>query len=237
MRVSYPELNALCKRVLQASGFPSGAMEDGAEMIAWAEFAGLKGLEQLAKELDERKEVKPTSVQIVADSTRLSILDGAGQSSLLSGRLAADLAYAKARENGMGAVEVINCRGPSWVAQIALQIAKRGMACIVSWTDEHNYLAVMQPEMGQPVIARDPSGGRDKTRFMIICLGSHDLSLNVPGQTVILQSQEIQERWHMAMQFGQEVDDRIWHKLVGTAAKVLVESTEISRLRGTGENA
>jgi LDH2 family malate/lactate/ureidoglycolate dehydrogenase len=238
MRVSYPELYVLCKKVLEANGFPFGAMEDGADMIAWAEFAGLKGLEQLTKELDELGGANPAAVRVTAESNRLSIFDGAGQSSLVSGRLAADLAYAKARENGIGAVEVNHSRGSDWLVQNALQIAERGMACAVSWSDKQGrYFAMIRPDMRQPVIGRKSSNGSEKTGFMIICAKPEDLSLKIPGQAVILQPEEIQERWHAAMKYGKEVDEAVWEKLVQVASRVLVEATEFSRLRGAGENA
>jgi LDH2 family malate/lactate/ureidoglycolate dehydrogenase len=166
-------------------------------------------------------------------------LDGAWQSSLLSSRLAADLAYVKAKKNGISAVEVTNSRGFVWLVQNTVQIAKRGMECSVSWSDEHgDYFAIMKPDMGQPLISRKSSASNEeKTSFMIICAEPGSLSFNVSEKTVILQPDVIEERWHSAMKNGQEVDNMIWNKLAQVASRVLVEATELSRLKGAGEMA
>lgn len=232
MRVSYPELLILCERVLQAKGFPLGSAVEGAEMIVWAEIAGFDGLKRLVEKLDQLDESQPKEIQITSESPHLTIIDGVNQTDLLSARLAADLAYSKATTNGFGIVEVINCQGDDWVAQNASQVAKRGISCMIRWG---NYIAVAHPDTEQPRIMEKSLQQKNPNSILVIC--SKSSYQEEVEQQVIREPHQLQEYWDESIQNGLEVDPMIWGRLVQEKDDVLVESTEISRLKGTGEQA
>lgn len=232
MRVSYPELLVLCERVLEAQGFPLGSAVEGAEIIVWAEIAGFDGLKRLVEKLDQLEESQPKEIQIIHESPHLTIMDGANQIDLLSARLAVDLAYSKASVNGFGVVELINCQGNDWVAQNACQIAQRGISCMISWG---NYVAIAHPGTEQPRIMENRLNQKDQNSILIIC--SKSSYQEEVEQPLVREPHQIQEHWDEAIRNGLEVDSMIWERLVQKASDILVESTEISRLRGTGELA
>lgn len=232
MHISFQELQILSERVLEAKKFPLGLMVDGAEMIVWAEIARLDGLRRLLERMDQLDEIQPDAIQIISESPHMAILDGANQIDLLSARMAADLAYAKAIENGMGIVEVVNCRGNEWVGQNAYQIAQRGLSCMMRWG---NMSAIADPDHQQPKILKNRFASDRPDHLLIIC--SKTTVLEPVEERRLRESQQLQEYWDQAVHEGIEVDPRIWEKLVAISKDVLVESTELSRLKGTGELA
>ncbi|RXT05293.1 DUF3726 domain-containing protein [Ammoniphilus sp. CFH 90114] len=235
MRVSYPELYVLCKKALESCGLPLGSIEEAAETAAWAEFVGLNGVAQLAEVLPQLERADVSAIHISSESDRLSLIDGAGLPSLLTGRAAADLAYAQAKERKIGIAEVINTRPSDWLAQNALQIAKRGLACTILWSDrDGDHMAMMTPTMLQPVIASKGTGSSYISSFLILCAEPGYLPISIQDQQ---SSERLQENWDHAMKYGKEVNEESWTVLVSAASQVLVEATEQSRLRGAGEGA
>lgn len=233
MRVSYPELLVLCERVLQVKGFPLGSMVEGAEMIAWAEIVRFNGLKRLLVEMERFEEVRLDAIQIVSESPHLTILNGANQPDLLSARVAADLAYAKACMSGMGVVEVINCQGNPWVGQNAYQIAMRGTSCMIDWG---NQIAIADPDDHEHPRLMEDSSNTEKPHHIFIICSKSSFQIDM-GYSEIRSPKQIQTDWNEAIHHGVEVDPEIWKRLMEISSEVLVESTERSRLKGTGEQA
>lgn len=250
MRVSYPELYVHCKKVLEGCGLPIGCAEEGAEIVAWGEFVGLYGIAQMAEELDVLQASDLSRIQISFEDERLASLDGGGQSSLLSGRIAVDIAFTKALETGLGIVHVKNSRGSDVLIQNAVQAGKRGMSCVIHWMEEDSQTwAMVFSEKNQPYVSKEMLSHRLERKqtdsFLVICSYtvplSHVVDLmtgNEKKETIkIIRPEQIQALWDEANKQGKEIDVEVWAKLDGVASRVLVEATELSRQRGAGEEA
>lgn len=250
MRVSYPELYTHCKKVLEACGLPLGYVEEGAEMVAWEEFSGRFGLKKLVEELDFLQASNPSLIRITSEDARLTSVDGGGQSSLLCGRIAVDLAFAKATEMRVGVVHVNHCRCSDFLIQNAARIGMRGMACAIHWMDEYsNNWAVAFPNQKQPSIIKEALSKRIEAKqtesVLVICADTASMNLlmnpipwNEKQKNISVYSPEdIQARWDLASKQGKEVDSTIWKRLDQVGSQVLVESTELSRVKGAGEAA
>ncbi|MFM1653168.1 DUF3726 domain-containing protein [Brevibacillus sp. B_LB10_24] len=250
MRVSYSELTAFCKKVLEGCGLPLGFVEEGAQMAAWGEFSGLSGLARLQAEILSLEASDVSKIRVISEDSRFVCLDGGGQSSLLCGRLAADIVYAKAREEDTGVAQVVNCQGSDLLIQNAVQMGKRGMACSIEWSEPHRRnKAVMLPARQQPYLVRTSVKGLAEPgradSFSIICYNLEKYPFHVelsekgikPENISIVRPETIQAEWEKAWQYGKEIDQGIWRDLERVSNRVLIAATERSRLQGAGENA
>lgn len=141
VRLSVKEMGLLCQRVLAASKMAPGCVDAAARMVQWTEVVLGRGLLMLRETLKDLAgdPVAPMPITVQTDST--AIIDGDGLSSLVTGPGALDVASAKARRFGLGAVEVRGSRHPGFLGCLAEQGAQRGLACLVV-SDEETRLAV-----------------------------------------------------------------------------------------------
>ncbi|MED1953625.1 DUF3726 domain-containing protein [Brevibacillus centrosporus] len=250
MRVSYFELYAHCKKVLEGCGLPIGSAEEGAEIAAWGVFTGLYGIEQLAEEVKILQSSNLSEIRILSQDERVVTLDGQGQSSLLCGRMALDLACSKAEEMGIGIVHVKNSKGSSALIQNAAQAGKRSVSCLIQWMEETSQnWAVMLPDEFQPYVMREDFAQlRTKSQtngFLVICASEalfatyKDLiAKNEEKESIaVIRPEQVQANWDKSQREGKEIDPAIWAELDLVASLVLVEATELSRQRGAGEGA
>ncbi|MDF2680297.1 MAG: hypothetical protein K0R47_1487 [Brevibacillus sp.] len=250
MRVSYLELYAHCKKVLEGCCLPIGCVEEGAEIAAWGEFTGLYGIGQLAEEVMVLQASELSAIRILSQDDRLVTMDGQGQSSLLCGRMALDLACSKAADMGIGIIHVQNTRGSNALVQNAALAGKRNMSCLIHWMEDHSQSwAVMQPGENQPYVMKETFSHqctvKQANSFLVICANAalfapyaDLLAKNEEKETIsVIRPEQIQANWDKSNREGREVDPAIWADLDLVASRVLVEATELSRQRGTGEGA
>ena len=131
MRLATNELPFLYGGVLRALGLPYGAVGAAVRMVQWAEvFHGLG-----VRALDRRRRGASLSAgetSLLSDAPGRIALGADGQSALLVGPPALDLATAHAHESGQALVTLAGLRDPLWLGQLARQAAKRGLACALS---------------------------------------------------------------------------------------------------------
>ncbi len=133
MKFSKNELLSALKKAFEGIGFGVGDYEDAAAMVTWLEAHGLHGLLKIHAALPHLMERPHPQLEIIQDDENLSILDARGGSTLICGGQAVDLAYAKARNVGLGAVQLINCHNRKMIIERLVNTARRGMACIAYW--------------------------------------------------------------------------------------------------------
>jgi len=250
MRVSYLELYAHCKKVLEGCGFPIGCAEEGAEIVAWGEFTNLYGIGQLAAELSTLQTCEFSKIHVLAQDDRLVSIDGQGQSNLLSGRVALDLAVAKAAEMGIGIAHVTRSRGSLALIQQVAQAGKRGVSCAVHWVEEYSQTwAYILPGQRQPFVMtetfKQPRKAQQTDSFLLLCADfAHVASLvkmlacgDEKENVKVIRPEQLQAAWDESNKQGKEVDPAIWAELGQVASRVLVEATERSRQLGAGEGA
>ncbi|MFP3392177.1 DUF3726 domain-containing protein [Brevibacillus sp. SIMBA_040] len=249
MRVSYLELYAHCKKVLEGCGLPIGCAEESAEIAAWGEFTGLYGIKQLAEELSVLQASDLSKIRILSQDERLVSIDGQGQSSLLSGRIALDLAYTKAVEMGIGIANVQNSRGSNALIQNVAKAGKRGLCCAIHWIEKDSQTwAMMLPDLNQPYVVKrnseHPQKPKQSDSFLVICADAAHFAyaaqlacLEEKESIEVIRPEQIQAVWDESNRQGRKIDPAIWAELDIVASRVLVEATEQSRQRGAGEGA
>jgi len=134
MRLSLNETYFLFSTVLRAKGFPYGALSGAVRMVQWAEIFHGIGLSFLERR--RRAPAPPigsTAITLLTETTTGTAIDAAGQSALLVGPCALDLATERARAQGLGIVSITKARDLLWLGQLAEQAAKRGLVCMVSF--------------------------------------------------------------------------------------------------------
>ena len=133
MRLALYETGFLFSTALRANGFPYGALQSAVRMVQWAEIFHGVGLRFLDRQRRAVHGHDPKAIRIVADGPTGAAIDGGGQSALLLGPGALDLATAKADRNGIGVVTVTNLRDHLWLGQLAEQAAKRSLLCCLAF--------------------------------------------------------------------------------------------------------
>lgn len=134
MRLSLNETHFLISTVLRAKGFPYGALNGAVRMVQWAEIfhgVGISFLER--RRLSPGPPVDGGAITLVAETATGVAIDAGGQSALLAGPSALDLATERARSRDVGVVSITKLSDMLWLGQLAEQAAKRGVACMVSF--------------------------------------------------------------------------------------------------------
>ncbi len=267
MRVSYLETLLHCKKVFEACGSSYGIAEDGAEMVAWGEFAGFSGLTILANEVATLQSSSRTEIQWLVENEDVTLLDAGGQSSLVVAKAIADYALSKLERSGKQVLVVVqNTSASKLLATQAAYVTSKGKGCVISYrTHEKRSVLLLATQRTQfPVVIegrtvddllermskelnQDVKLGNDHSNgFTFICTEDSspidrlieeilDEPLNLSID--IYESKKMENQWKQSWQSGAEVDRELWDELYKTGSKILVESTEQSRLRGAGELA
>jgi len=265
MRVSFLELYVHCKKAFEACGIPYGCAEDGAEAAAWGEFSGLSGLQVLVGELDRISAHKMEDIQLLAEREKVAFFEGGGQSGLLAGKAAADYAYAQSEKQETAIAYVRNSSASRLLARQAFDIASNGKGCAIHFKTEEGtpvWIAAV-PDNPYPVLAEgyelnsvfgDELVKKMETgenlevadQFLLVCTKD----INIIDQLIVelkskvkeegaalIDSAQIKNSLESSKQCGAKIDRMLWDTLNQTGQKVLVESSELSRLRGAGELA
>ncbi|OKL36529.1 DUF3726 domain-containing protein [Domibacillus mangrovi] len=263
MRVSYLELYVHCKKVFEACGIPYGCAEDGAAAVAWGEFGGLLGLNVLTGELDRMKASKMENIRLLSEKEGITHFEGGGQSGLLVGKTVGDYACAQLAKTETAVVYVQNTSTSSLFAQQAFWIASKGKGCVIHYQTAEGAPAwiIATPDSPYPVLAEglhinlenefhaaldNLDRQKSSNEFLLICtkkvevvahllekLKKEAKERNIP----IIDSEYVKRTLENSHQYGAEVDRALWDEVHQTGRNILVESTELSRLRGAGELA
>lgn len=249
MKFSKNELTAALKKTFEGIGFGVGDYEDAAAMVTWLEAHGLQGLLQIHIALPYLMQRPHPQIEIIQDDEKLSILDARGGSTLICGGQAVDLAYAKARNVGFGAVQLIDCHNRKMIIERLVNAAKRGVACIAYWR-AHDSSAVysvvsIEAHAEYPTYEEYTTAGReaDTEQSMIILCGSRlsgllergaDVLPANSGNLVSVTPEAMKASHQCALEHGIDMDVALSDLLGKLIKNVLVEATESSRA-GAGE--
>ncbi|ARD48936.1 hypothetical protein SporoP37_12650 [Sporosarcina sp. P37] len=266
MRVSHLELYTHCKKIFQALGVPYGYAEEGAETVANAEFLGLYGLQQLSDELQDLQG-EFEELEILNESDNVTVIDGGKQSGMLLGKACADYVIARLQNQPCAAVCVRDTRPSRVLVQQAMYISRKGLASIIVYKKpSHSSLIISSPNSLFPIMIHkrnneDIMEGINKelgltgdsklklpavtTRFCIF--GTTNIEQidelmdrfqdTIDTSYILTTTDDFEQRWESAWQFGTEVNRELWLDLNETGKQILVESTDQSRERGAGELA
>ncbi|GEN24062.1 hypothetical protein HCU01_20110 [Halomonas cupida] len=261
MKVSYNELQALCRKAFQAMGFEEGDASDAADMVAWMQLYELSGLTALGRGLDflleDQDERAP---ELIYSDGDLAVLDSHGASVLKSSSLALELGFAKARARGLAVIKIRHCHNRQLIMGYLARLAGRGMNVTAFWRNAQapdsgkmNDTPLIEqvvgfragssvPEIRVYAVHEVPEENEPNDGVTLIMANHVDLlpSLRSEYQLDLLarhQESDLLACRERAMQQGIEVDEGLWVRLKSLATRLLVESTETSRSgAGAGSN-
>jgi LDH2 family malate/lactate/ureidoglycolate dehydrogenase len=253
VKVSQNELTGLCRRAFEGLGFPPGDHEDAADMVVWLEQHGLGGVEALRRALDRLTTEPRHPMSRAFEDSSIGVIDGADNSVMLCGSLAADLAYAKARRKGLAVVKIQNCFNRKLMLGYLARCARRGMSLMAFWRNSEEPVVIEQVVSiraydDYPTLLlyqiEDEDATLTRNRSVTLIASPHFSMLQAlhpdPDEATLLQvirPEEFERQSHLAWQQGLEVEDDVWWRLKELAGRTLVEASEESRARGAGENA
>lgn len=253
MRVSHNELSGLCRRAFEGLGFPPGDHEDAADMVVWLEQHGLGGVDAMRQGLNRLTTEPRRAMNRAFEDSSIGIIDGAGNSVMLCGSLAADLVYAKARRKGLAVVKIQDCYNRRLMLGYLGRCARRGMSLMAFWRNSEDPVVIEQVVSIRaydeyPTMLLYQIDDHDETltrnRSVTLMASPHFSMLQAlhpdPDEATLLKvvrPEELERQSHLAFEQGLDVDDEVWWQLKGLAGRTLVEASEESRARGAGEQA
>jgi LDH2 family malate/lactate/ureidoglycolate dehydrogenase len=231
MRVSYNEVQVICRKAFEGLGFAPGDCDDAADMIARLQQQGLDGIGALKKALaflhDEVDRPIETNYEDAAQLT----LDAHGQSILRCAAQAVELGVSKALRGGSAVIRIRHCHNRILLLGYLARCADQGLNFCAYWRDARQELvSTFSAGDSQPSLrVHDlPQPAMDDEQSINVLISRHFTLLPCPGLTT---------RHYHTFVGGLEVDDEVWARLKKLGERVLVESTEESRRRGAGESS
>ncbi|WP_017549864.1 DUF3726 domain-containing protein [Salinicoccus carnicancri] len=266
MHVSFVELFLHCKKVFRAHGISYGCADDGAEVVAWSEFAGLHGLQVLKKEISDMPDSGMRSIMLVSKEEGLYRFNGNGQSAIILGKLMADYALGLSETQNTVRVHMSNTTRSRLLAYAGHYIASRDKGCVINYRmqDGTPMWILSTPEVSFPIFAEGEIAesimqknlteelGRHETNdlstdeFWMVCTDETELITGCVrklrwasknGDVKLMESAQLKAIYEQAYFNGAEVDSATWDILDEVGRKTLVEATDESRVRGAGEKA
>jgi LDH2 family malate/lactate/ureidoglycolate dehydrogenase len=231
MRVSFNEVQVICRKAFEGLGFAPGDCDDAADMIARLQQQGLDGIGALKKALaflhDEVNRPIETNYEDAAQLT----LDAHGQSVLRCAAQAVELGASKALRGGSALIRIRHCHNRILLLGYLARCTDQGLNFCVYWRDTRQELvATFSAGDSQPSLrVHDlPQPAMDDEQSINVLISRHFTLLPRLGLT---------SRQSQMSMGGLEVDAEVWARLKKLGERVLVESTEESRRRGAGESS
>ncbi|KAB0491178.1 DUF3726 domain-containing protein [Pseudomonas vancouverensis] len=236
MRVSFNEIQVICRKAFEGLGFAAGDCDDAAEMIARLQRQGLDGIGALKKALaflhDEIDRPIDTCYE---DATQLT-LDAHGQSVLRCAAQAVELGVSKALRGGSALIRIRHCHNRILLLGYLARCAGQGLNFCVYWRDARQELVatLSAGQAGPSLRVYDlPQPAQGDEQSVNVLISQHfallpRLTAEDATAALVHPSSVVSEL---------QVDDEAWARLKKLGEQVLVESTEESRRRGAGESS
>ncbi|MGS2744971.1 DUF3726 domain-containing protein [Halomonas sp. LS-001] len=244
MKVSFNELQGLCRKAFTGIGFEDGDAADAADMVAWMQCHGFNAVDQLSRGLDFLLEEDPEALpRIIYQDGDLAVLDGQGQSVLRSISLATELGFAKARARGLSVVKIRRCHNRQLIMGYLSRLAGRGINITAFWRNAQSPLTeqVVGFRAGHPTpevriySVRDVPEENEPNDGITLVMANHvellpSLDDDHDLDLLALHSEsDLMACRKRSLQEGIEVDEAIWKRLKILAHRILVESSDASR--------
>ena len=231
MRVSFNEVQVICRKAFEGLGFAPGDCDDAAEMIARLQLQGLDGIGALKKALAFLHDEVDRPIETHYEDAAQLTLDAHGQSVLRCAAQAVELGVSKALRGGSAFIRIRHCHNRILLLGYLARCADQGLNFCVYWRDARQELVATlsagdsQPslrvhDLPQPAMADEQS-----------------INVLISRHFTLLPRLSLTARPSPQPPGGLEVDDEVWLLLKKLGERVLVESTEESRRRGAGESS
>ena len=246
MRVSKNELTSLYKQALEGCGVHIGTCESAAEMAVWAKMHGINGLSSLTACLAQCVALKSANINLIEQSEQSYLVDVNGATSLLLGGLISDLAYSQAYRTGFSEVKILNCQNRLLLHKQMTDCHKRGMFCLAYGRNVADSklapVAVRVPGEALPEIVQFRCQNQIDlaTNALVLVYAKHESRLSEHRQqncdvdsTQIVDSNspnDLFSNYQRSLDDGIEISESNYAALTSMAERVLVESSEQSRM-------
>lgn len=244
MRISYNEIQVLCRKAFSGAGYSVADYEDAALMVAWAELHGLDGLVMLEKALPYLSETCHIPFNICYQDQVFTIVNACDNSTLTCGAVIVDVVAAKSTRRGTAALRLLNIYNRKLLLGYLSKYALQGHHITAIWqaSGKVGYIANYTAGKELPVIRRYDTDevymNFPRARSMNILFSQQvafqfaqdthyaTLALEKPADSL----QIFEENTYRS---GIEVSESLWHALKALAANNLVPTSEQSR-QGAG---
>ncbi|MGY0399261.1 MAG: DUF3726 domain-containing protein [Ostreibacterium sp.] len=245
MKISYNEIEVLCKKAFSGAGYSVGDYEDASLMIAWTELHGLDGLGELEKALPHLTQLHDKVFKVHYQDEIFTIIDANNYSVLTCGPVIIDAVAAKNTRRGTAALRLLNCYNRKLLLGYLSKYALQGHYISATWQASPiiGYIANYTAGKALPIIRRyntDEMHMNFPKACSINVLFSQQLAFNfvdIDTNYALLALETQPDNLQLFEQNtycnGIEVDESLWQALKNLAANNLVLSNEQSR-QGAG---
>ena len=244
MKVSYNELQGICRTAFLGIGFDEGHADDAADMVAWMESFDLEGLKALGLGLDYLLTEDPDNLpEVLYQDGDVAVVDGRGSSILRMSNTALELAFSKGRARGLAVLKIRRCWQRQLIMGYLARLARRGMNVTAFWRNEQKPLTEQvvgfranstAPSIRVYSVEEVPEENEPNDGITVIMANHVDLlpTMRSDFRYDLLAKREesdLLEVREQAIHNGIEVEERVWNELKLLAQRTLVEANDLSR--------
>lgn len=244
MKISYNEIQVLCKKAFSGAGYSVGDYEDAALMVAWAELHGLDGLQRLESVLPNVSASLKMPFEICYQDEIFTIVNAHNNSTLTCGAVIADVVAAKSTRRGTAALRLLNVYNRTLLLGYLSKYALQGHYISATWQASGKVGYIVNYTAGEalPVIRRYDTDevhmNFPKARSMNILFSQQvafQFAEDTSYATLALETppDSLQMLEENTYRNGIEVSETLWQALKTLAANNLVPTSEQSR-QGAG---
>ena len=122
MSYSYYEVYTNSQRAFSRLGFPFGADEDAAYIIAWLELQQLNGIELFCSIIDKLDNKYDSEINLIANEKKIDLKN---KSTLITGPNIIDYLTSKFNMNNTTQYSLINCHDPIFLIPLLSKLIKK----------------------------------------------------------------------------------------------------------------
>ena len=229
MSFSYYEVYTTSLRAFSSMGFPYGADEDAAYIIAWLElnkFNGLNSLVNSIEVVDNKYDGK-----INPNALNNSSLDLNYSSLLMKGTGLIDFYQSELGDKKDLHVTLNNCPNPEYLLPLLYRSSKKIYYSNAIWLDTNNQIQFCEVKKNIMKIAKVPNQELvDKKQVRIFFSHEHKIQKKFDSVTCTITSKTIQDN----LANGISPNENNWKIISKLADRTLVPESEESRIKGAG---
>ena len=229
MSFSYYEVYTTSLRAFSSMGFPYGADEDAAYIIAWLElnkFNGLNSLVNSIEVVDNKYDGK-----INPNALNNSSLDLNYSSLLMKGPGLIDFYQSELDDKKDLHITLNNCADPEYLLPLLFRSSKKIFYCNALWLNTNSLIQFCEVKnniMKIGIASNQEPINKEQVRIYIS--NEHKFQKKFDSVTCTITSKTIQDN----LANGISPDENNWKIISKLAARTFVPESEESRIKGAG---
>ena len=227
MSYSFYEVYITVQRAFTAMGFPYGADEDAAFIIAWLELNNFQGatlLANLINELDQKYEGK---IEINNLKEKINFQN---KSILMKGAGLIDFMNAELKNKNKISVKIINCKDGILFLPLLYKTSKNVNLNKLIYCDSNNEINTYDIIDNEILFYRKKNNGLLNQNTVSIVMDSKKENCKNLMKNKIISEKKIQQ--NLSQSLTPEADS--WDKIMKIANKTFVPESDESRNKGAG---